>query len=34
LEDTLPYLFSLFGLQGNDDLLVPIDPQLRRRRTH
>src|SRR5713101_2195167 len=33
LEDTLPYLFSLFGLQGNDDLLVPIDPQLRRRRT-
>jgi len=33
LEDTLPYLFSLFGLQDKEDLLIPIDPQLRRLRT-
>jgi class 3 adenylate cyclase/predicted ATPase len=32
LEDTLPYLFSLFSLQDQDDLFMPIDPQLRRRR--
>jgi class 3 adenylate cyclase len=33
LEDTLPYLFSLFGLEDKDDSLALVDPQIRARRT-
>jgi class 3 adenylate cyclase len=34
LEDTLPYLIGLLGLNEGDDPLAQMDPQLRRRRTH
>jgi class 3 adenylate cyclase/tetratricopeptide (TPR) repeat protein len=33
LEDTLPYLFTLIGIQEGDDPLARMDPQIRRRRT-
>src|SRR5713226_9198214 len=33
LEDTLPYLFTLIGIQEGDDPLAQMDPQIRRRRT-
>jgi class 3 adenylate cyclase/tetratricopeptide (TPR) repeat protein len=34
LEDTLPYLFGLLGIvEGDDDPLAQLDPQLKRRRT-
>jgi class 3 adenylate cyclase len=33
LEDTRPYLFALLGLVEDDDLLVQMDAQIRRRRT-
>jgi class 3 adenylate cyclase/tetratricopeptide (TPR) repeat protein len=33
LEDTLPYLFSLFGLEDKDDSVALVDPQIRARRT-
>ncbi len=34
LEDTLPYLLALLGIvEGEDDTLAQLDPQLRRRRT-
>jgi adenylate cyclase len=34
LEDTLPYVFTLMGIQEGSDLFAQIDPQFRRRRTH
>jgi class 3 adenylate cyclase/tetratricopeptide (TPR) repeat protein len=34
LEDTLPYLFTLLGLNSGDDPLAQMDPQIKRRRTH
>jgi class 3 adenylate cyclase/predicted ATPase len=33
LEDTLPYLYSLYGIAGAGDSLSQMDPQIRRRRT-
>jgi predicted ATPase len=33
LEDALPYLFSLAGVAGEDDLLAQDDAQIKRRRT-
>ena len=33
LEDTLPYLFGLLGIQEGDDPLAQVDVQTRRRRT-
>jgi predicted ATPase/class 3 adenylate cyclase len=33
LEDTLPYLFGLLGIQEGPDPLAQMDPQIRRRRT-
>jgi predicted ATPase len=33
LEDTLPYLYGLLGLIEEDDPLVQMDAQIRRRRT-
>jgi predicted ATPase len=33
LEDTLPYLYSLFGIPEAGDSLAQMDPQIRRRRT-
>ena len=33
LEDTLPYLFVLLGIQEGDDPLAQMDLQIRRRRT-
>ncbi len=34
LEDTLPYLFGLLGIiEGDDDPLAQLEPQLKRRRT-
>ena len=33
LEDTLPYLYALLGINESDDPLAPLDPQTRRRRT-
>jgi class 3 adenylate cyclase len=33
LEDTLPYLFALLGIQDSSDPLAQMDPQVRRRRT-
>jgi class 3 adenylate cyclase/predicted ATPase len=33
LEDTLPYLFSLFGIVDGDDPLSQMDGQVKRRRT-
>jgi class 3 adenylate cyclase/tetratricopeptide (TPR) repeat protein len=33
LEDTLPYLFGLFGVIEGDDPLAGLDPQTKRRRT-
>ncbi|MBV8357956.1 MAG: AAA family ATPase, partial [Deltaproteobacteria bacterium] len=33
LEDILPYLFALLGLQEGDDPMVRMDAQIRRRRT-
>jgi len=33
LEDTLPYLFGLLGIQDSSDPLAQMDPQVRRRRT-
>ncbi len=34
LEDTLPYLFALLGLNEGEDPLTQMDPQIRRRRMH
>jgi hypothetical protein len=34
LNDTLPYLFGLLGIQEVPDPLVQMDPQIRQRRTH
>src|SRR5262249_36113631 len=34
LEDTLPYLFALLGLNAGDDLPAQMDEQTRRRRLH
>ena len=34
LEDTLPYLFALLGLNERDDPLTQMDAQVRRRRMH
>jgi class 3 adenylate cyclase/predicted ATPase len=34
LEDTLPYLFALLGLNEGDDPLAQMDAQVRRRRMH
>jgi class 3 adenylate cyclase/tetratricopeptide (TPR) repeat protein len=34
LEDTLPYVFTLMGIQEGTDFFAQIDPQLGRRRTH
>jgi hypothetical protein len=34
LEDVLPYLFALLGLQDGDDPMACMDAQIRRRRTH
>jgi class 3 adenylate cyclase len=34
LEDTLPYLLGLLGLNEGDDPLTGMDAQMRRRRTH
>jgi class 3 adenylate cyclase/predicted ATPase len=34
LEDTLPYLFALLGLNEGDDPLVQMDAHVRRRRMH
>jgi class 3 adenylate cyclase len=31
LEDTLPYLFVLLDVHGDDDLIAQLEPQLRRR---
>jgi tetratricopeptide (TPR) repeat protein len=33
LDDTLPYLFGLLGIQESPDPLVQMNPQVRRRRT-
>lgn len=33
LEDALPYLFSLLGIQDSSDPLAQMDPQVKRRRT-
>src|SRR5260370_25623764 len=33
LEDTLPYLFSLFGIVEGDDPLAQMDGQIKKRRT-
>jgi class 3 adenylate cyclase/tetratricopeptide (TPR) repeat protein len=33
LEDTLPYLFVLLDVHGDDDSITQLEPQLRRRRT-
>jgi class 3 adenylate cyclase len=33
LEDVLPYLFALLGLQEGDDTMAGMDAQIRRRRT-
>jgi class 3 adenylate cyclase/predicted ATPase len=33
LEDTVPYLFALLGIAGNEDTLGEMDGQVRRRRT-
>ena len=33
LEETLPYLFALFGLDDSTSFLQQMDPQVRRRRT-
>jgi predicted ATPase/class 3 adenylate cyclase len=33
LEDTLPYLFSLLGIEDSTSSLQQMDPQIRRRRT-
>ncbi|HZY58115.1 MAG TPA: AAA family ATPase, partial [Candidatus Binataceae bacterium] len=33
LEDTLPYVFGLLGIQAGDDPLAQMDAQIRRRRT-
>jgi class 3 adenylate cyclase/tetratricopeptide (TPR) repeat protein len=33
LEDTLPYLFTLMGIQDGDDPFAQMDSQIRRRRT-
>ena len=33
LEDTLPYLYSLYGIAETSDSLVQLDPRIRRRRT-
>ncbi|MBV8361366.1 MAG: AAA family ATPase [Deltaproteobacteria bacterium] len=33
LEDILPYLFGLLGIQDSADPLVQMDPQIKRRRT-
>jgi class 3 adenylate cyclase/ribosomal protein L40E len=33
LEDTLPYLFGLLGIQDSADPLAQMDPQVKRRRT-
>jgi class 3 adenylate cyclase/predicted ATPase len=33
LEDTLPYLFGLLGVQDSSDPLAQMDPQVKRRRT-
>ncbi|MBI3758093.1 MAG: AAA family ATPase, partial [Deltaproteobacteria bacterium] len=33
LEDTLPYLFALFGIEEQPSPLQQMDPQIRRRRT-
>jgi class 3 adenylate cyclase/tetratricopeptide (TPR) repeat protein len=33
LEDTLPYLFGLLGIQDSSDPLVQMDPLVKRRRT-
>jgi class 3 adenylate cyclase len=33
LEDTLPYVFGLLGIQEGDDPLAQMDAQIRRRRT-
>ena len=33
LEDTLPYLFALFGIDDQQSNLAQMDPQIRRRRT-
>ncbi|MBV8771308.1 MAG: AAA family ATPase [Deltaproteobacteria bacterium] len=33
LEDTLPYLYSLFGISEAIDSLAQMDPEIRRRRT-
>jgi len=34
LEDTLPYLFALLGLNEGEDPLAQMDPQARRRKMH
>jgi tetratricopeptide (TPR) repeat protein len=34
LEDTLPYLFTLLGLNSADDPLAQMDAQIKRRRTY
>ena len=33
LEDTLPYLFALLGIEDQPSSLQQMDPQIRRRRT-
>jgi class 3 adenylate cyclase/tetratricopeptide (TPR) repeat protein len=33
LEDTLPYLFALLDVHGDDDSIPQLEPQLKRRRT-
>ena len=33
LEDTLPYFFTLLGIEGQSSSLQQMDPQIRRRRT-
>src|SRR5712691_826080 len=33
LEDTLPYLFVLLDVHGDDDSIAQLEPQLKRRRT-
>jgi class 3 adenylate cyclase len=34
LEDTLPYIYALFGILEGNDPLTQMDAQIRRRRTH
>src|SRR5271165_6690095 len=34
LEDALPYVFALMGIQEGDDPLAQMDAKIRRRRTH